>query len=67
MISVSNGPRLEYLEAALQLFQLIMKFPLDFGSLACLVTDVNVHVCLGWGETPYRRSAGPHSSQILHL
>jgi hypothetical protein len=38
---------------------LVLEFALDIGRLACLVADVNIHVCLGWEKIPLGRSAGP--------
>jgi hypothetical protein len=37
----------------------MLEFALDIGRLACLVADVNIHVCLGWEEDPFRKVRRP--------
>jgi len=44
----------EDLQPALKLLELMLKFVLYLGGFACFVTDVNVHVCLGWENFPVR-------------
>jgi hypothetical protein len=38
---------------------LVLEFALNIRRLARLVADVNIHVCLGWGEDPFRKVRRP--------
>src|SRR5438046_9200292 len=51
--------RLKDLQPGLQLLQLMLEFTFDLWRLACLIADVNVHVCLGLGRRSRKKVRRP--------
>src|SRR5262245_23633663 len=54
-----NQIGLEDLQPPPEFLNLIVEFAFYFGSLSCLVTDVNVHVCLGVGRRSQKKVRRP--------